>query len=414
MTTLPTSRPPASIRCSVVDRATPRWSRRATRSRTPSCPRASTPARTELGPTRRLVAARGGQRRRVRRHLPGGPGRRSPRAAGRAGRRRSSRRARRALPPRRRADGRVRSRERRPGSAHDLHPDLALLLSTSGSTGSPKLVRLSRANVVANARSIADYLGISRQRPRHHLAAAPLLLRPVGAEQPPASPAPVSCSPTCRWPTSASGPWRPRAGRPASPACRTPSSCSTPRASAARDLPDLAVRHPGRRPDGSRAHPCVRRARPRARLGPVRHVRPDRGDGPDGLPAARPRARPPGGRSASRSPAGASGSAGVDDQPVHVGELVYRGPNVMMGYAESPADLARGAELTELRTGDLARQADDGLWELVGRLGRHAKLFGLRLDLDRVESVLHDQGLPARVAPARRAPLGVHRPAPCR
>ena len=35
-------------------------------------------------------------------------------------------------------------RERRTGSAHDLHPDLALLLSTSGSTGSPKLVRLSR------------------------------------------------------------------------------------------------------------------------------------------------------------------------------------------------------------------------------------------------------------------------------
>ena len=50
--------------------------------------------------------------------------------------------------------------ERRPGSAHDLHPDLAVLLSTSGSTGSPKLVRLSRANVVANARSIAAYLGI--------------------------------------------------------------------------------------------------------------------------------------------------------------------------------------------------------------------------------------------------------------
>ncbi len=37
--------------------------------------------------------------------------------------------------------------ERRAGTAHDLHPDLALLLSTSGSTGSPKLVRLSAENV---------------------------------------------------------------------------------------------------------------------------------------------------------------------------------------------------------------------------------------------------------------------------
>ena len=40
----------------------------------------------------------------------------------------------------------------------DLHPDLALLLSTSGSTGSPKLVRLSAANVQANAEAIAEYL----------------------------------------------------------------------------------------------------------------------------------------------------------------------------------------------------------------------------------------------------------------
>ena len=50
--------------------------------------------------------------------------------------------------------------ERREGTVHDLHPSLALLLSTSGSTGSPKLVRLSRDNIEANAASIASYLGI--------------------------------------------------------------------------------------------------------------------------------------------------------------------------------------------------------------------------------------------------------------
>lgn len=50
--------------------------------------------------------------------------------------------------------------EVRPGTRHDLHPDLALLLSTSGSTGSPKLVRLSRDNVQSNAESIAGYLNI--------------------------------------------------------------------------------------------------------------------------------------------------------------------------------------------------------------------------------------------------------------
>lgn len=51
---------------------------------------------------------------------------------------------------------------RRPATAHDLHPDLALLLSTSGSTGSPKLVRLSRDNVASNAAAIADYLRLGR------------------------------------------------------------------------------------------------------------------------------------------------------------------------------------------------------------------------------------------------------------
>ena len=37
----------------------------------------------------------------------------------------------------------------RGGGRHRLHDDLALLLSTSGSTGSPKLVRLSHRNLVS-------------------------------------------------------------------------------------------------------------------------------------------------------------------------------------------------------------------------------------------------------------------------
>lgn len=43
---------------------------------------------------------------------------------------------------------------------HGLHPELAVLLSTSGTTGAAKLVRLSRANLQANAEAIASYLDV--------------------------------------------------------------------------------------------------------------------------------------------------------------------------------------------------------------------------------------------------------------
>src|SRR5262249_34883906 len=45
-------------------------------------------------------------------------------------------------------------------SATRLHPELAALLSSSGSTGGAKSVRLSRSNLAANAESICKYLGI--------------------------------------------------------------------------------------------------------------------------------------------------------------------------------------------------------------------------------------------------------------
>ena len=56
--------------------------------------------------------------------------------------------------------------------SHKIHPDLALLLTTSGSTGSPKLVRQSYTNIQANAVSIAQYLKITAQD--HPISSLPM------------------------------------------------------------------------------------------------------------------------------------------------------------------------------------------------------------------------------------------------
>jgi acyl-CoA synthetase (AMP-forming)/AMP-acid ligase II len=80
------------------------------------------------------------------------------------------------------------------------------------------------------------------------------------------------------------------------------------------------------------------------------------------------------------------GSLDVD---AATGELVYRGPNVMLGYAESRADLARGDESGGvLRTGDIGRRDADGFFYLTGRLKRFIKLSGARVNLDDVEGML--------------------------
>jgi acyl-coenzyme A synthetase/AMP-(fatty) acid ligase len=71
------------------------------------------------------------------------------------------------------------------------------------------------------------------------------------------------------------------------------------------------------------------------------------------------------------------------------GELIYRGPNVMLGYAETAADLALGdVQGGVLATGDLARIDEDGVVWLTGRSKRIAKVFGNRVNLDEVEALL--------------------------
>ncbi len=290
--------------------------------------------------------------------------------------------------------------ERRSGTAHDLHPDLALLLSTSGSTGSPKLVRLSRENVQANAESIASYLGIrssdvaATTLPMHYcyglsvinshlLAGASLLLTDLSVVD------------ACFWDqvrahgvtTFAGVPYTfdllDRVGfeRMHLPSLRyltqaggrlAPADVQRYAELGQRRGWDLFVMYGQTEATARMAYlpPDLAQAAPASIGVPV----------PGGSFHLEPLPELPLDRAA-------------DDGKVEVGELVYSGANVMLGYAETPADLARGRDVTDLHTGDVARRREDGMYEIVGRRNRFAKIFGLRVDLDQVETVYESAGL---------------------
>ena len=282
--------------------------------------------------------------------------------------------------------------------APPLHPDLAVLLSTSGSTGSPKLVRLSRGNVLANARSIAEYLGIRRtdraltSLPLHYcyglsvlnshlIAGAAVVLTDL------------SVADECFWDLARTHRATTFAGVPYTFDLLDASGF------AERDLPHLRYLTQA----GGRLAPetVLRYAELGQRRGWDLYVMYGQTEAtarmaylPPTLALTRPDAigvAVPGGQ-LRLEPA-----PQADGLPEDVGELVYSGPNVMMGYAHGPEDLALGPGPSELRTGDLARRTPDGLWEIVGRIDRTAKVFGLRLDLDRVEHRLAELATPARV-----------------
>ena len=91
------------------------------------------------------------------------------------------------------------------------------------------------------------------------------------------------------------------------------------------------------------------------------------------------------------SPAGTKSESDHKNDAVMspVGEIVYRGPNIAMGYAVCAGDLAKGDEFKGvLYTGDMACRDADGFYYIVGRKSRFIKIGGRRIGLDEVEKIL--------------------------
>ena len=93
-------------------------------------------------------------------------------------------------------------------------------------------------------------------------------------------------------------------------------------------------------------------------------------------------------------------TSGVIGQPVPSGrfriadgELQYAGPNVMLGYVDSISDFSQFTPIDWLATGDLAKVDEQHNYYIVGRKKRFIKPFGMRIDLDSLESRISEQGI---------------------
>ena len=279
-----------------------------------------------------------------------------------------------------------------------LHPDLALLITTSGSTGSPKLVRQSYKNIAANTASIIEYLKLdATERPittlpmnyvyglsiinTHLTVGATLLMTKHGimdrefwkffAEQGATSFGGVPYTyemldrlmffrrklPSLRTMTQAGGKIQPELHK---------------------KFAEYAAK------EGKNFVVMYGAAEATSRMG---YLPPDRAldkVGSMGIPI-------PCGHFELLSDTAADSNNQTIKQSNNAteGELVYMGDNVTLGYAETAADLAKGDERGGCYvTGDMARVDEEGFYYIVGRKKRFLKIFGNRVSLDETERMI--------------------------
>lgn len=278
-----------------------------------------------------------------------------------------------------------------PYEKYDIHPDVLLCLTTSGTTGSPKLVKLTEHNLRSNAEAIAEYLNITEKERAitslpmyysfgmsvinsHLIKGATLLLTDKAVIQ--------------------------RGFLTFLKEGRATSMAGVPytyemlrRLRFMRmDFPDLKTMiQAGGKLNADIAKEYIENAQATGRKFVVMYGQTEASPRMSYLPFDKAREK-----YASIGIAIPGGKLSVRDaydheinEPNVDGELVYEGPNVCMGYAERIEDLAKGDENHGvLHTGDVAHFDDAGFYYITGRMKRFVKVWGNRCNLDATEQLV--------------------------
>jgi len=277
-------------------------------------------------------------------------------------------------------------------ASYEMDPELSLLLSTSGSTGSPKLIRLSRRNLESNASSIAQYLELnSSERPltvlpmqytfglsviNSHLSVGACVLMTVN-----------SIVQQGFWDylkefkgTSLSGvPYTYELLHRIHFTERPDTGSLTSLIQAGGHLPAELQEFYGRWAEerGIRFYVMYGQTEATARMSYLPWQDCLRKIGTIGVAI-------PGGRFELQDEQGQ-----VITECGVTGELVYYGPNVSLGYAACREDLNRPDDNRGvLHTGDMASVDEEGYYTIRGRRSRFVKLYGIRVGLDECENIL--------------------------
>ncbi len=269
------------------------------------------------------------------------------------------------------------------GIVNEVHPDIKVLLSTSGTTGSPKFVKLSEDNLVQNALSILDYLPVSNRDITplnlpvfYSYGLSVFTTNSIAGEQ-------VVCGNRDVvqkefWEDMERYGYTSVAGVPyVYEMLHRIGFCR-------KEYPSLRyMTQAGGKLNGSLIKSFGEYMADRNKQFFVMYGQTEA--------TARMAYMPPHDLLKKNGSIGMPVKGGQFIIAPDTNELLYSGPNVFGGYATSAADLTTFEHLPVLHTGDVASLDTDGYYYITGRLKRFVKLFGSRINLDEVENILKQE-----------------------